>query len=760
MSKTKALQASIDALTPGCHLDPTLNLFLEIEPGLKPTDRTAWLKKIAKAHKSSFKDVQADVKMLRPKEEPTETVVADQDATFDWAMKHDDFLVACVHARQVDAGRSKLEKGELSLADMADAVKGTPQAESFERDKSFSAHVLVFRQKLFAFTQGEGLHIQDRDNGWLYEEHHYKVMDEWATVHRRVCSPIIPGVAADNAEGGGWVREFYIRTPRKTVEKVVIAAHELATNGKWLAEFQKAGAVIATPALTLRILVGIGASRNVHVYDGCGWRGDVYVQPGGKILTAKAAGPCHDIVTFERVPGYESRGESLAAANDKIFRYCEGNPAMVLMTSAALTAPFLRDLGRGGGGFNIYGEPGTGKTLALRVGVATTACSGLPVAGGNIHSWRATDNGIEGAAASQNDSVFARDELHLGSPKAVDSTIYMLGDGEGKQTLTRDRKVRKTFKFRNMVLSSGELTTQQHIESAKIHYRAGAQARMCDVPVKPLDEGGAFVNLHGFRDGDAFAKYLEGVLNENYGWHAEALTQYYLDNKEAVLPKLKAHSDKIHRELTEAKGISSTDDASRATYRFADVAAVGELAIEAGILPWKKGAAIAGVTECYSAWLAGRGAGNLLATLGCESLEHFLTTRHDDFRDMEFEKKGLEPRISNAVGYRKAGVETIQGKDLAYVDYYMSKKTFLAAIDRPERKQAVLDHLLGEHDYLVLVARHGYQYDTPKGTLPSKRCYRVRRYEDVRVKRESAGLTQPAKRDAEFECEGEAATQH
>lgn len=746
MSTTEKLQASIDALTPGCDLDPTLKLFLEIESDLKQTDRTAWLKKIGKAHKSSLKDLQADVSRMRPKKQPTETVVDDADSSLEWAMKHDDFLAVCVNVRKDGGDFSEIER----------TVEDAEQAANFNRDKALSAHVFVSSQKVDNYVQGEGLGVQMRANGWLYEQHHYKVMDDWATVYRRVCSPIIPGVAADSADGGGWVREFYIRTPRKTVEKVVIAAHELATNGKWLAEFQKAGAVIANPALTLRILIGVGASRNVHVYDRCGWHGDVYVQPGGKILTAKTAGPCHDIVTFEPVAGYEPCGESLAATNDKIFRYCEGNPAMVLMTSAALTAPFLRDLGRGGGGFNIYGEPGTGKTLALRTGVATTACSGLPVAGGNIHSWRATDNGIEGAAASQNDSVFARDELHLGSPKAVDSTIYMLGDGEGKQTLTRDRKVRKTFKFRNMVLSSGELTTQQHIESARIPYRAGAQARMCDVPVKPLDEGGAFVNLHGFRDGDAFAKYLEGVLNENYGWHAEALTQYYLDNKEVVLPKLKAHSDEIHRELTEAKGISSTDDASRATYRFADVAAVGELAIEAGILPWKKGAAIAGVTECYSAWLAGRGTGNLLATLGCESLEHFLTTQHDNFRVIG------ENRChgTNVVGWCQPGIENVQGKPFRYVDYYMNKKTFLAAIDRAERNQAVLDHLLCKHDFLELFTQHGYQYATPKGTLPSRRCYKIRKYEDSRAVRESVGLTQPAKRDAEYEGEGEAVTLH
>ena len=758
MSKTEKLQASIDALMPGCHLDPTLKLFLDVEPELAQTARTSWLKKIAKAHKSRLKDVQADVDRLRPKEEPTETIVADQDATFEWAMKHDDFLVACVNARQVDAGNAVLGEGELSLADMAEAVKGKPHAASFERDKTFAAHVLVFRQRLWALTQGEGLHIQDRDNGWLYEEHHYKVMDKWRTVYRRVCSPIIPGVAADNAEGGAWVREFLVRTPRKTIERVVIPAHELATNGKWLSEFQKAGAVIANPALTLRILIGVGASRNVHVYDRCGWHGDVYVQPGGKILTPKAAGPCRDIVTFEPVVGYEPRGESLESVNDNIFRYCEGNPAMVLATSAALAAMFLKDLNRPGGGFHFCGGPGTGKTLTLRVAAATTANSGTPVEGGIIHSWRASDNGIEGAAASQSDSVFLRDELHLGTSKAVASVIYMLGDGEGKQTLTRDRKIRPTFKFRNVVLSSGEVTTQQHIEEGDLAYRSGTQARMCDIPIKPKNEGGVFVKLHGFRDGNAFAKHLESVLGGNYGWHAEALTQYYLDNRASVLAKLKADCDRIYKDLTEARGISSTDDAARATYRFADAAAVGELAIEAEILPWKKGAAIEGVTACYNTWLDERGVGDLLATLGCEALEQFLTNRHDDFRDMEFEKKGLEPRISNAVGYRKAGEEKIQGKDFAYVDYYMSKKTFMAAIERPERKQAVLDHLLVEHDYLELVARHGYQYDSPKGTLSSKRCYRIRKYVDVRVKRESVGLTQPSKRDAEYE--GEAVTVH
>ena len=118
----------------------------------------------------------------------------------------------------------------------------------------------------------------------------------------------------------------------------------------------------------------------------------------------------------------------------------KGNPGLTKATDAA----------RSVGGF--VGDSSTGKTTIIEIACATW---GRP----NFRrSWRATANGMEGAAALFNDCLLALDEISECEPKEVGAIVYALGNGRGKQRANRTGNSRSVTRWRRVVLSSGEPT--------------------------------------------------------------------------------------------------------------------------------------------------------------------------------------------------------------------------------------------------------------------------------------------------------------
>ena len=55
---------------------------------------------------------------------------------------------------------------------------------------------------------------------------------------------------------------------------------------------------------------------------------------------------------------------------------------------------------------------------------------GQPGEGKQVKTWRATGNGLEGAAAMANDNLLVLDEIgELSDPKELGNVIYFLGNG-------------------------------------------------------------------------------------------------------------------------------------------------------------------------------------------------------------------------------------------------------------------------------------------------------------------------------------------
>ncbi|MGK2915799.1 MAG: DUF927 domain-containing protein [Porticoccaceae bacterium] len=325
-----------------------------------------------------------------------------------------------------------------------------------------------------------------------------------------------------------------------------------------------------------------------------GWCEDSFVLPDVVI------GPNASGVIFqsgERGHDEHTKAGTLEGWQAEIAARAVGNPLLILALSASFAGPLLALCSGESGGIHFVGDSSTGKTTVIEAACATWG-------GPNFRrSWRATANGMEGAAALFNDCLLALDEISECDPREVGAIVYALGNGRGKQRASRTGNARGVTRWRCIVLSSGERTIATAMMEGGYRAKAGQSVRLLDVPA--ARRFGAWDDLHGLPNGAAFADAIRRAAVVHHG-HAGR----------AFLEKLTRDPRDFCEWLERFKGLPefSADGGEgqdkRTAGRFALLALAGELATEYGITGWPEGAAVEAAAECFKAWRSLRGKGN------------------------------------------------------------------------------------------------------------------------------------------------------
>ncbi|WKJ88606.1 DUF927 domain-containing protein [Methylomonas montana] len=190
-------------------------------------------------------------------------------------------------------------------------------------------------------------------------------------------------------------------------------------------------------------------------------------------------------------------------------RFCTNNASMMLFVSAAFAGPLLEKVNAAGGGIHLYGDSSSGKTTLLSVARS--------VWGGDnfTRSWKATANGMEGAAMIYNDTLLPLDEISEADPKEISCITYSLFNGQGKQRALISGKAKEVQRWRTMVLSTGEESLEDYLSTHNLSINAGQELRLVGIPV--AGRYGVFNDLHGFRNGREFSDALVAASKKNYG---------------------------------------------------------------------------------------------------------------------------------------------------------------------------------------------------------------------------------------------------
>lgn len=368
-----------------------------------------------------------------------------------------------------------------------------------------------------------------------------------------------------------------------------------------------------------------------------GWHGDAFVLPN-EVIGA-------DDIWFQapgRIAPYGVAG-TLDDWKAEVAAMAVGNPALILAISAALAGPVLESLNIDGGGIHLYGDSSTGKTTALMAGVSAW--------GGPRYrrTWRATSNGLEGAAKLHTGTLLALDEIGEVAPKDLYEAVYALCNGSGKSRANVHGNARDLARWRVFVLSTGEVTIASRMSAGGLEAKAGQAVRVLDIPVS--GKHGLFDELHGRPSGAALSQAVVNAAAKSYGHAGPAFVRAWIEWRKGGHP-----SDDIAG-MEHRFGKFDGQD-GRAARLLAVCALAGEIAARKNIVPWGAGAAADAAVHAFKLWRESR-------SLAGKNVEHeAILQAVADFIDKHGDSRfsPMNDRDDSAVRDRAGYWRSVEGK--------------------------------------------------------------------------------------------------
>ncbi|MEF8697708.1 MAG: DUF927 domain-containing protein [Candidatus Accumulibacter sp. UW25] len=437
--------------------------------------------------------------------------------------------------------------------------------------------------------------------------------------HTRLCSPLHIEAVTYDAQDNNFGRLLRFKNTMGRERKWAMPMEMLCADGVPLrAELLSMGMELDPYEAKKHLHAYLQAKvpeRRMRCAQQVGWCGAAFVLPDTVI------GPAAAEVIFqsgERGHLEHTQAGTASGWRDGVAALAGGNPLLALALSAAFAGPLLAKCNAESGGIHFVGDSSTGKTTAIEA-----ACS---IWGGPQYkrSWRATANGMEGAAAMFNDCLLALDEISECDPREVGAIVYALGNGRGKQRANRTGSARGVTSWRCVVLSSGERTIATAMAEGGHRAKAGQAVRLLDVPT--MRKHGTWDVLHGKASAAAFSDDIKRAATTHYGHAGRA----FLERLAHDARDFCAHLETL-KALPQLNAADAEGQDKRAAGRFALFALAGELATEYGITGWPEGEATKAAAEGFTLWRSLRGRGNDERRQILERVSDFIE-RHGDAR--------------------------------------------------------------------------------------------------------------------------------
>jgi putative DNA primase/helicase len=424
--------------------------------------------------------------------------------------------------------------------------------------------------------------------------------------HLLLAGPLEVLAETRDQDGGSWGVLLRWHDHDGRVHRLALPRAMLAGDGADARRALLDGGLYVAPNRAARerltaFLVAVRSSRRVTATSRIGWHGSAFVLPDesigaqhGEDLLLQGSGAIEH--------AFRQRG-TLEEWQEHVARYARGNSRLLLALSCAFAAALVGPCEAESGGVHFKGASSSGKSTALAVAGSAWG-GGEP--GGYVRSWRATANGLEGVALGHCDALLCLDELAQLAAREAGEVAYMLANGSGKSRSARDGSARRPAHWRLLFLSSGEIGLADKVmeDGRRRSLAAGQQVRIVDVPADAGAGLGLFEELHGFPSAEALARHLRTASSSMHGTAARMFLARIAGGLAEARSAVSTHTGAfVARYVPEA----ADGQVQRVAQRFALIAAGGELAVAAGVLPWEPGEAIGAAARCFSDWLEARG---------------------------------------------------------------------------------------------------------------------------------------------------------
>jgi len=456
----------------------------------------------------------------------------------------------------------------------------------------------------FLSDSSQGLYGRD-DNG-----HPYRVSDRVSVVAN-----------VSDSDGGSYGLLLAWKDNRKRAKRMIVPMEDFIGDPKTICSRLVSGGLNIEMGCHKELVAHLHQSakrvKHMLLVRQIGWHHGQYVLPDHSFGTPKAEPVILD-------PAIEtskfSTSGSLQEWIDNVGKMCSGNSRLLFAVSGAFAGPLLKLAGEGSAIMHLRGASTGGKTTALKAASSVLGSQ----EDRNLLTWHSTENGIEATLASHNDSTFCLDELHEADPKTVMQTVYMIGNGTGKQRMSKELLSRNPHRWTALVLSSGEIDLASHAASSGAKVKGGAEVRMLNVEADAGAGMGVFEELHRKESPAEFATDLWQNASKFYGVvfreYLEILTQF----DEGFL--LDLMSDLKREFLDLCRFHNAAPEVQRAANKFALIALAGELATMFRLTGWKAGEARDGVLRCFESWRTRRGGDTVVydERVGVEAVKQFI----------------------------------------------------------------------------------------------------------------------------------------
>ena len=351
-----------------------------------------------------------------------------------------------------------------------------------------------------------------------------------------------------------------------------------------------------------RFFAWLQPTQTIIAFDRAGWQND-----GKLFLMANGDAIGQSLAIFTgRNKNKNRRIGDLDQWQSNVAAKAVGNSRLIMALSAAFVGPLIDICGEEFSAFHFVGSSSIGKSTAA---VFAASVWGEPTQRDQLHSWRATDNGLEGVAAECTDTILVLDEMGQVDPRVIGECVYMLANGAGKARASRDGAAREVRHWRLSVISTGELTVEGALKAVGKHTPGGIDVRMINIPAEAGAGMGMFEDTHGSSP-KAFADGIKAMARRHYGTAGASFVQALCELRETPegLESLQQYlDDRMRKFSTRYMPANADTQCGRVIQKFALAAAAGELAAEMNVLPWAEGVATSGVAACVAGWLAARG---------------------------------------------------------------------------------------------------------------------------------------------------------
>jgi hypothetical protein len=309
-----------------------------------------------------------------------------------------------------------------------------------------------------------------------------------------------------------------------------------------------------------------------------------------------------------------------------------------------MAGPLLHLVGSEGGGLHLFGASSIGKTTLLRLAASVWGRGDTP---GYVRSWRATANGLEGAAAGATDTALILDEVGQVEARDMAGALYSLANGAGKARAARDGGLREPRSWRVLTISSGEVPVDAKlIEDRGRKPRAGQLVRMLDIPAtrafgvfdRPVPEG----------DAAAFAKRCKLAATSAYGTAGPAFVHSIIAENVAGGDVRSMVADFVAAEVP--PGADGQID--RAAQHLGLIMAAGELASAFGLTGWRSGEARDAAAWALKEWIKARGGTEAAEVRQAIKQVRLMIEAHGESRFQSLDDLDTKP-VPNRLGWCK-----------------------------------------------------------------------------------------------------------